>query len=360
MAETIVINGKYLCSPLTGVQRYALELFRHIDVLLGEAAYQNIRLVCLAPRCACVNPGWKNIELCQVGSMPANIWEQTELPLLARGRLLFSPANTGPLLYFRQVITMHDAAVFAMPEAYSGPFRVKYFIIFNLLARYARAVLTDSTFSYNELIRYLGVKAERFHIIPLGGDHIQAVNPEPGTLQKYGLSKNAYLLSVASQSKHKNFGRVVQAVSLLESQVLLAAAGGSNDQIFQTPELQPASRKVCWLGYVSDSELKALYENALGFIFPSLYEGFGLPILEAMNCGCPVLCSTAASIPEVAGSAALYFNPLDFKDIARVVDNFLVNPELRSDLRVRGFAQASRFTWDGTARKTLDHLTACL
>ena len=355
-----MINGKYLCSPVTGVQRYAIELFNYIDILLDDSAYQDIRMVCLVPKETRTEPGWKNIKLRHTGVTPANIWEQFELPLLARGCLLFSPANTGPVLYARQVVTMHDAAVFAIPAAYSVLFRVKYFIIFHILARIARGVLTDSVFSQGQLAHHLGVAKDRFQVIPLSGDHIRAINPDPSILEKHGLNKNSFLLSVASRSKHKNFERVLQAESFREDGVILAAAGGSNQQVFNTFEESVNPKKVKLLGYVTDSELKALYENALGFIFPSLYEGFGLPILEAMSCGCPVLCSTAASIQEVAGSAGLYFNPLDAKDIARTITEFVADQTLRSNLCARGFSQASRFTWNLTARATLDRLIACL
>ena len=360
MAETIFINGKYLCSPVTGVQRYAIEVLKQIDILLNDSAYKNIRMVCLAPKETRLQPAWKNIKLRHTGVAPANIWEQFELPLYAHGSLLFSPANTGPVLYARQVITMHDAAVFAIPDAYSIPFRAKYFIIFHILARFARRVLTDSAFSQKELAHNLGVALERFQVIPLGGDHMLDIIPDSSILEKHGLSKNSFLLSVASQSKHKNFERILQAESYLGDGLILAAAGGSNQKVFNALGKPDNQEKVKHLGYVTDAELKALYENAMGFIFPSLYEGFGLPILEAMNCGCPVLCSNAASIREVAGNAGLYFNPLDVNDIARSITEFVSDETLRSNLQVSGFLQASRFTWALTARATLERLITCL
>jgi glycosyltransferase involved in cell wall biosynthesis len=106
--------------------------------------------------------------------------------------------------------------------------------------------------------------------------------------------------------------------------------------------------------------LKALYENAVGYIFPSLYEGFGLPVLEAMNNGCPVLCSNVASLPEVGGDAALYFDPLDIKNLAAIVEQFMADSALRSDLRAKGFTHAAHFTWEETAREILQSLVSCL
>ncbi len=360
MRGIIFINGKFLASPLTGVQRYALELFRQMDAILAEAEFLEIQVVCLIPPEVQDYPHWKRIEVRRVGISPGNLWEQVDLPIYARGRLLFSPANTGPLFYSNQVITLHDAAVFGVPEAYSRLFRLKYAIIFNCIIRIARKVLTDSEFSKRELSRYLGVPEERFTVIALGGDHLKIIPTDVSILQKHGLSRHSYMLSVASQSAHKNFGCVLQAAQLIDADVQFAAAGGTNNQIFKAIGPQSGRSNLRLLGYVSDSELKTLYENAMGFIFPSVYEGFGLPILEAMNCGCPVLCSNAASIPEVAGNAALYFDPFSSQELAEVIRDFLDNPELRAKLILQGRVQASAFRWETTARVTLLILVACL
>jgi glycosyltransferase involved in cell wall biosynthesis len=189
---------------------------------------------------------------------------------------------------------------------------------------------------------------------------LKDISPDPGILDKTGLSKNSYLLGVASLSIHKNFGRLLQAIELVNPQVEFVAAGGNFDHIFQKTDLKPGHSKVRMLGYINDHESKALYENALGFVFPSLYEGFGLPILEAMYCGCPVVCSKAASIPEVGGTASDYFNPREVIDMAAVIKQFLADPEIRSTLRDRGYKQARCFLWEKTARMTLAQLLECL
>ncbi|MCX6082392.1 MAG: glycosyltransferase family 1 protein [Chloroflexi bacterium] len=359
MIAPIFINGKFLTSPVTGVQRYALELLCAMDTILGEPEYRKLQIVCLAPPKTQTAPAWKRIELRRVGVNPGNLWEQLDLPMIARGRLIFSPANTGPAFYSNQVITLHDAAVFGVPQAYSSLFRIKYALLFNAIVRTARLILTVSSFSQRELSRYLRVPAERFTVIASGGDHLDGTLPDPSILIKHALTRHSYLLSVASQSVHKNFGRVLQAADLIEADLEFAAAGGSYQQIFQKTEESAEHPNVRLLGYVSDAELKALYENALGFIFPSIYEGFGLPVLEAMNCGCPVLCSNAASLPEVGGEAVLYFNPLSVDEMAMAIRKFLDEPGLRADLQARGRVQASRFRWESTARQVLARLLAC-
>jgi glycosyltransferase involved in cell wall biosynthesis len=360
MPGTIYINGKFLSKPVTGVQRYALEVLRCMDALLQEDAYRSLRMVCLAPPGEYPLPGWANIELRPVGVNRDNIWEQIDLPFYARGRLLFSPCNTGPLFYSNQAITFHDAAIFGVPDAYSRAFRARYALTFHVLARISRLVLTDSLFSQAELSRHLGLPPGRFKVILLGGDHLKEVQADASILERERLSRGAYFLSVASQSAHKNFASVLRVADRFSSTARFAAAGGSFKRVFQQTEARPVPPNVHLLGYVNDRELKALYENALGFIFPSTYEGFGLPVLEAMNCGCPVLCSRAASLQEVGGEAALYFDPLDVDDLAAAVQNFLTNPHLADDLRSAGLKQASAFPWEKTARETLTALAACL
>ena len=360
MVDTIVINGKFLSSRITGVQRYSHELLRHMDTILDEPAYRFLRLVCLVPREVTTMPDWHQIKLQRVGFTSGNPWEQFELPIYARGRLLFSPANTGPLFYSNQVISFHDASVFAVPEAYSLLFRAKYSVLFRVLARITRLMLTDSLFSQSELSFYLGIPRDQFRVILLGGDHLNDVTPDVSILQRHGLARKSYLLSVASQSLHKNFNRVLQAVALVGRDVELVTVGGSYNHIFRKAETQPIQPNVHSLGYVNDCELKALYVNALGFIFPSIYEGFGLPVLEAMNAGCPVLCSNAASIPEVGGRAVLYFDPFNIENMVSKIREFLADSVLRADLQARGYEQAAAFPWETTARKTLNELIACL
>ena len=363
MAATIFINGRFLTKSITGVQRYAFELLSHMDILLEEAEYRDLNMICLAPPELNTLPKWKNLDVRREGVNRGNVWEQIDLPFYTYGKLLFSPANTGPFYYSNQVITFHDASIFAMPDAYSCAFRAKYRLIFWSLVRTARLILTDSRFSQHELAHYLGVPIERFSVILLGGDHFKKIQPDPAILQKHGLSKGSYLLTVASQSRHKNFGRVLEAAQGVKLGVDFVVVGGSFGRVFQQYNVskpQAMLPNIRDLGYVNDKELIALYENALGYIFPSLYEGFGLPVLEAMNCDCPVLCSTAASLPEVGGGAVLYFNPLDTDSLVAAIERLLIDSTLKADLRNRGREHAKHFTWEKTARETLNALLSCL
>jgi glycosyltransferase involved in cell wall biosynthesis len=164
------------------------------------------------------------------------------------------------------------------------------------------------------------------------------------------------VLAVSSQSRHKNLRLIVEAMRILgHRDWVYVLVGGSNTRVFGQ-QSDGCTLGVRSLGYVTDGQLRALYEHAACFVFPSLYEGFGHPPLEAMACGCPVVVSRAASLPEVCGDAAEYIDPADPKDLAMTLERVLGDEDLRRDLSRRGEAQARRFSWGRTARQVLEIL----
>jgi len=354
MRSTLFVNGRFLTHPISGVERYAHELMRYFDQFLADGRWSSdSEIVCLVPSRKIHHPGWKNIKLVTVGKTSGNLWEQTELPLFLQGRPLFSPANSGPWMHRNQAVTMHDANIYAVPHAYTWAFRVKYQFLFRQFARRARLILTDSKFSQNELAKYLKVLPQTFKVVHLGGNHLLHLNADDEILTRNALTYGSYILAVASQSPHKNFLRLIEAIKLVKTGIKFILTGGQSAHVFQQAGLVELPSNVKHLGYVSDRELKSLYNNALGFIFPSLYEGFGLPVLEAMSCGCPVLCSRAASLPEVGGEAVLYFNPMQVDDLAAKLQQFITDVDQQTELRRRGMIQAARFDWEKTANETM-------
>lgn len=353
----IFINGRFLVSPVTGVQRYARELTGALDRLLAQGALpQPTDVVCLVPPEYAGQEGWSRIAVRQGGRLHGNLWEQIDLPRLARGGLLFSPANIGPYFHPRQVVTIHDASVYAYPGAYSFTFRSKYRLIYRRMARIAKKIITVSDFSRRELMRYCGMRASQFVVIPEGSEHFSSIPPDATIIQREGLSGRDYFLGVGSQSPHKNMQALIAAFKELgRDDVDLVLVGGKFGRVFATAELELPAR-ARHLGYIGDAELRALYQHALGYVFPSFYEGFGLPILEAMSSGCPVISSSAASLPEVGGDAVLYCDPRDPADIARQMRALVDQPALRQSLAAKGLQQAQAFTWESAARQTWDVL----
>lgn len=357
MTSTLYINGRFLTQSGTGVQRYAREIIANFDALLdNNELAQEVCLRCLVPRGTTRGTRWRNITIEEVGINHGNLWEQIDLPIYLNGGFLFSPANSGPVLYRNQAITFHDASVFAILDAYSSGFRLKHKMTFVRLARLAKIIFTVSKFSQDELSRYLKHPSERFKVINLSGDHMDRVQADPNILRSHGLQKNGYVLMVGGWSVRKNLAAVGEALELIRSDTRVVVAGEGNQNIFNQKSAQGQIKNITALGYITDEELKALYLNALGLILPSYYEGFGLPILEAMQCGCPVLCARAASLPEVAGNAALFFDPGNARDIAKTIERIVLDPSLRSELTQKGYQRAIDFSWRAAASKTMDEL----
>jgi glycosyltransferase involved in cell wall biosynthesis len=240
-----------------------------------------------------------------------------------------------------------------MPTAFSLPFRLLYRVLMPLLGRISLKVLTVSEFSKQEIVSAFGVPNDKISVVAEGGEHILRIPPDTGAIQRFGLSDRPYVLAVSNLATYKNFRLVLEAISLLGNPPFdVAIAGGANSRVYGDPGLLNSER-VKWLGYVSDSELRSLYESAMCFVFPSLYEGFGIPPLEAMYCGCPVLASKAASIPEVCGDAALYFDPHDANELAILLMCSANDSDLCADLAKKGHARSTQFSWDRSARQII-------
>lgn len=356
----IFINGRFLDQPVTGVQRYSLELLHCLDDQLGKersGSHQG-SVVCLTPRKNRADPGWKHIQVKEVGRFSGNVWEQVDLPAAAKNELLFSPANIGPYVGRRQIVTIHDPSVFAVPFAYSRLFRLKYRTIIHRLGKTAQKIITVSEFSRRELERWCGIPRAKMEVIYEGKEHILRQSPDETVFARFGIGERPFFLAVGSNSPHKNFSAAVRAFEAANLEnVDLVITGGSFSKVFQSPvENLPGS--YIRTGYISDGELRALYNRAVGLVYPSLYEGFGLPPLEAMACGCPVICSNAASLPEVGGDAVLYCDPTDILEIARQMKRVVSEPGLQAELREKGIAQAEKFSWKGAAERTWALLNA--
>jgi glycosyltransferase involved in cell wall biosynthesis len=363
MVRPVYLNGRFLTQAITGVQRSALEIVRALDRELGERSaggMLELEVTLLAPQSAREPPPLETIVLRRVGRLGGQAWEQLELPLYVKHGPLVSFANLGPLALRDQCIPLHDASVFALPETFTPAFRLWYQWALPRLGHRARRILTDSLFSRRELVRWAGIPEDKIEVVPLAADHMLEAPADDGILERHSLLGNTFVLAVGSQSPHKNLELVLRALPLVSAAPFqLVVVGGANRQIFRGT---PASNDggIRHLGYVTDAELRALYQAAACLVFPSRYEGFGLPPLEAMTCGCPVIVSRTASLPEVCGDAALYCDPTDPVDFAARIRDVLQKPGLRDELRRRGLVQAGRFSWAATARAVFRSIDSLL
>jgi glycosyltransferase involved in cell wall biosynthesis len=356
--KRIFINGRYLTQRVTGVQRYATEVVFSLDRLLEAGTLGHGHdVTLLAPTGNYQLPKLRSIRLVQAGALSGHFWEQLELPRLARGGLLFNPCGPSPLFHPCQVTMLHDASIFLAPQGYSLAYRVWSRLLYLGAGLRAKTILTVSNYSKGTLLDHCRtLSPEKIHVVYPGSDHMLRFGIDDGILDDiFGNARRDYVLCVGSQQANKNV-KIVASISkwLDEKGISTIVTGGSRKAVFRGEEIEEG--KVTKTGYVTDAQLRALYQNARCFIFPSFEEGFGIPPLEAMRCKCPVVSSSSASMPEVCGDAAVYFDPLDAQNLKDALDTVLSNPALADKLRASGVLQTEQYTWNHTALGVWDHL----
>lgn len=359
--KILSVNGKFLSQETTGVQRYAAEIVRAWDEGLNDGWIDRERFSIRvhAPRGILHNPAYNHVSV-ETGRTQGRIWEQIELPFRARGTLLFSPYAAAPVLQSRHAVTIHDAGAAATPQQYSRQFRAYCSIVFRWLGHSCAPIFTVSEFSRRELQRFYSIPVEKVKIIAPGCDHLLRVSPDAGILAKHNLEKDAYVLGVSSRSVIKNFEGLSEAFRRLARPGLkLAVAGGKRRHLFGSGSAKIAP-DVIELGYVTDGELRSLYENAALFAYPSFYEGFGIPPIEAMSCGCPVLAARSSSLPEACADAALYCDPANIDDISNGMARIFNEPGLAQELRQRGAQRAAQLTARNSAARLWSELAPFL
>ncbi|MCC8396815.1 glycosyltransferase family 4 protein [Paraburkholderia sp. MMS20-SJTR3] len=352
----IAINGKFTSQRLTGVQRVAHELTYALSRLLPHESP-----ILLVPRDYLDDQLSPWVSRRVVRRFRGVLWEQLALPFAANGRTLLSLCNVGPMFMRRQVLMIHDAAIFDLPEGYSGKFRLWYRFSFGVLKRNVRHILTVSAFSKARIATQLGVSPDKISVIRNGVDHLDRVVSDSSILNRLGVEPEGFVLIVGSLAPGKNLTRVLDAIALLARDSggpKFVIAGGKNVKIFGTEARDggAAPENIVWAGYVSDGELKALYERAVCFVFPSLYEGFGLPPLEAMYCGCPVITSREGALTEVCGDCALYCDARSAEDIAAKITHLMGDADARETMRTKGREHARTFRWKDAAAELLSVL----
>ncbi|KQT10828.1 glycosyltransferase family 4 protein [Ramlibacter sp. Leaf400] len=309
----LYVNGRFLAQPLSGMQRFAEELLGALDAQLGAGEHPWIRPVTvLVPPGPHRTPVWKVLRIEQTGTLQGHAWEQLQLARRARGATLLSLAGSGPLLHGDHVLALHDANVFANPQFFTRAYGAWHRTLRPLLARRARALITVSNFSRGELARYCGVPEAKFTVIGDSAEHMLDVVPDEDVLDRLGVRGRVFALTVGNQTPNKNIGEAIEAfIACHAPDARLVVAGGGADKVFPTVRRQSAPN-VVFAGRVTDEELAALYRHARVFVFPSIYEGFGVPPLEALTLGCPVIARRASAVPEVlAGSADFYTEPAE-------------------------------------------------
>jgi len=291
--------------------------------------------------------------------------EQTLLPWLAARAgvdLVHSLASTAPLWgRFRRLVTVHDLIYARFPEAHAGIRDKGMKVLVPQAVRRSHRVIVDSNSTRDDLVELLSVSPEDIDVVPLGlgGVRRETPLPERETRERFELGERRVVLSLSAKRPHKNLIALIGALARIpvEDRPLLVLPGyptAHEAELRERAISAGVAGDVRFPAWVSAAEVEGLWALAQAFVFPSLYEGFGLPVLEAMARDVPVACSNASSLPEVTGEAALLFDPYDEAAIAAALRQLLEDQPLRERLRARGLARVAEFTWERTARLTLD------
>ncbi len=360
----IGINGRFLVAKRTGVQRAAYNLVKTLveidrendyiiftgneQVGLADWAYPNVKVI--------------GDHLIPSESIKNHWWEQVWLPRLAQRHaidILHSPANIAPLFYKgKSIINIHDLCFVVNPQWYSFSFRTLYNFVIPQLAKRATKVITNSNNSKNDLLQYFKLPAEKVSLVYWAVDDVFSL-PQPDDKPVGAKIQDDFILYVGSLEPRKNINVLIESYEKLRHdfpaiKTKLILIGGESP-LFASVQLKAREFRddVIFKGFVTDQELGEFYRNARLVAYPSLYEGFGLPPLEAMASGTPVVTSSTSSIPEVVGRAAVLVDPRNRDQLARAMHRVLTDSSLRESMVRSGAEQVAKFNWYRVARSVL-------
>lgn len=323
----IVVNGRFLSRRVTGVERYGREILRRLPY--------RVRVVRPRP---------------ERQGASGHAWEQFILPGCIRpGEILWSPANTGPLAVANQALTLHDLTPLEHPGWFTPAFALWYRIFLPVLVRRVKHMVVSSEHVRRKILRRFSLQPERVTVIP-GGVDFERFHPNQPPLN--GLPPR-YVLFLGSLQPRKNLVSLLSAWGQIFKRfpdLRLVVAGEENNRYRQVSFTRDVEN-VLYLGYVPEADLPALYAGALAYVIPSLEEGFGMTVLEAMACGTPVVAARAGALPEVVGEAGLFFDPVQVDELAGTLAACLQDSIWRADLTERGLQRVKAFSWRVSAER---------
>lgn len=337
--KTIYVNGRFLCHTMTGINRFAYELCKALSKLFD--------FTIVAPKgCILSEYDTRGLTIVEYGNLKSHLWEQISLPiflLTKRNYILLNFSGLGPIFCSSKISTIHDVSFLHNPDWFSKGYYLFYKMLTPIIIRTSWAILTVSEFSKKEILKYYRVKPEKIHVV------YNAVT-EALDNNVHDNQKEKYILTVGSLDPRKNFKTLIGAFSDERlRQIELRIVGGSNKIFGELGYEVHNFPNIKFFGRISDEELKKQYRNAHLFILASLYEGFGIPPLEALSNGCPIALSDIPVFHEVFESAATYFNPNDKDDIINTIlqsYNNLVVTSANSKNQI-----LNKYSWNESAKK---------
>lgn len=359
--QTITINGRFMNQPLSGVQRFARELTLALDKRISSgdvpATLKDARWQLAVPQGTSIDIDLHAIGVNAFGGGPGHLWEQTALLRQAAGGRLVGFGGSGPVLHRRQAVIIHDVTIFRHPQSFKRSYRLLHGALGFALTRTAR-IGTVSDFSRQEIASIFRVPADGIDVVYNAVDHFARIQPDESVIERLGLSPSGFFLLVGTMKPNKNLEFAIRAFEALgDSAQKLVVVGGSAPTVFKSAGAVSTSN-ILYPGRLTDAEIVALERHATAFVFPSLYEGFGIPPLEAMTQDCPVLAADIPAVREASGTAALYFDPTRQDELTSAMRRIASDVPLREELRVKGRENITRFSWDKSATRILEMLTA--
>jgi glycosyltransferase involved in cell wall biosynthesis len=340
----IYINSRFLTQPITGVQRFAIEISRQLKNIYGD------EIKFISPDNVIHKEIADELGTVITGIRTGHLWEQTDLPkyLKKHGNpLLLNLCNTAPIFYTNKISVIHDVAFKIYPKTYDKSFLYWYNFLTPNIIRTSKHIITVSNFSKQEIVRFYKVSETKISVV------YNAVGDSFRPVYDSDLQEQNYFLAVSSLNYRKNLIAILEAFSIVSAKnqkVKLFLIGDLNTRSFTKIDISKYlhNLQINILGRVPDNELIKYYSNAKGFLYPSLYEGFGIPPLEAQNCDCPVLVSEASCLPEVFRNSVLYCDPFSIDSIAANMLS-LLDANICETLKTEGKQNIKRFSWQQSA-----------
>ncbi|NIZ18616.1 glycosyltransferase family 4 protein [Entomospira culicis] len=341
----IIVNARFLCTRATGVQRFAFEISRYLKRLDHSIEF-------LCPHNIQQDAWADELGAKVIGHFQGHLWEQIDLFRYLKRQpnaILFSPGNTGPLFVKQQLLVLHDVAFLTNPQAFNWKFRLYYRFLIKRLSKNVAKITTVSDFSRQEILSFYPHVQEKIHVVYNG------ITRFPRNLSQY--VGKPYFLVVGSFDPRKNIPFIIETYRKLpeENRPRLKIVGGFG-KTFKKENFGTIPSDVEFVGQAGDDTLARLYSNATALLFPSIYEGFGLPPVEAMSFGTPCLVSDIPVLHEVLKDAALFL-PINNEELwIDALIQIQQDKELRNSLKERGLLQSQKFSWEVSANQIYQHL----
>ncbi len=351
----LVVNCRFLSQKITGTQKFASEICKELkkqDENIVFLSNPNILQKDIADELDVKIIGAKSYRWFKFFKLPSGLlWEQLILPFYIKknypNATLLNLINLAPVLYENNAVVLHDVAFKKYPEFYKKIFLFVYNTLVPVILRRAKKVFTVSEFSKSEIVKFFKINDKKIDVI------YNAINNSEKV--KINNKKDKYILAVGSLEPRKNISKLIEVLSK-EEDIKLIIVGEQNSKVFTGNTNIKVSGNIKFTGYVDYNKLESLYQNATAFIYPSLYEGFGIPPLEAQSFGVPVIVSDITVFHEVYDDSVLYVDPYCSEDMLKGIKNIMSDEDLQHSLIEKGYKNIKKYSWDKSARKILECL----